>query len=157
MPTGPGTWPAYWLCGPNWPNNGEIDILEGVDGNNFNSMTLHTSKGCYMSPDESLFKGHFAKGPDGKDANDCYIAAQGQYDNQGCSIQTDNGYFGPQFNAAGGGVFAFEWKRDQFMKIWVFKRNEIPSDINQVEMMLAKMKYETILELIPKRFGPLII
>jgi hypothetical protein len=26
-----GTWPAYWLCGPNWPQGGEIDIIEGVN------------------------------------------------------------------------------------------------------------------------------
>lgn len=26
MPTGCGTWPAYWLVGPDWPNNGEIDV-----------------------------------------------------------------------------------------------------------------------------------
>lgn len=24
-----GTWPAFWLVGPNWPNNGEVDIIEG--------------------------------------------------------------------------------------------------------------------------------
>lgn len=24
MPWGCGTWPAYWLLGPDWPNNGEI-------------------------------------------------------------------------------------------------------------------------------------
>lgn len=24
MPWGCGTWPAYWLLGPNWPSNGEI-------------------------------------------------------------------------------------------------------------------------------------
>ena len=26
MPTGCGTWPAFWLTGDNWPNNGEIDV-----------------------------------------------------------------------------------------------------------------------------------
>ena len=31
MPTGCGTWPAYWLCGENWPYKGEIDIIEGVN------------------------------------------------------------------------------------------------------------------------------
>ena len=24
MPTGCGTWPAFWTLGPNWPYNGEI-------------------------------------------------------------------------------------------------------------------------------------
>ena len=24
LPTGCGTWPAYWLLGPSWPSNGEI-------------------------------------------------------------------------------------------------------------------------------------
>jgi hypothetical protein len=24
MPAGCGTWPAFWMDGPNWPNNGEI-------------------------------------------------------------------------------------------------------------------------------------
>jgi beta-glucanase (GH16 family) len=26
MPTGCGTWPAFWMVGPNWPNSGEIDV-----------------------------------------------------------------------------------------------------------------------------------
>lgn len=26
MPSGCGTWPAYWMVGPDWPNNGEIDV-----------------------------------------------------------------------------------------------------------------------------------
>jgi beta-glucanase (GH16 family) len=29
MPTGCGTWPAFWSDGPNWPAGGEIDIVEG--------------------------------------------------------------------------------------------------------------------------------
>ena len=26
LPTGVGTWPAFWTFGPNWPNSGEIDV-----------------------------------------------------------------------------------------------------------------------------------
>lgn len=29
LPTGPGTWPAFWLLGrPTWPDAGEIDVME---------------------------------------------------------------------------------------------------------------------------------
>jgi hypothetical protein len=31
MPHGCSLWPAYWSVGPNWPNGGEIDILEGAN------------------------------------------------------------------------------------------------------------------------------
>ncbi|KAI7681621.1 hypothetical protein KC353_g21840, partial [Hortaea werneckii] len=46
MPTGCGTWPAFWMVGPDWPAGGEIDIIEGVHEQSANDMTLHTSEGC---------------------------------------------------------------------------------------------------------------
>jgi hypothetical protein len=34
--------PTVWMFGPNWPNSGEIDIIEGVSRNTENLMSLHT-------------------------------------------------------------------------------------------------------------------
>jgi hypothetical protein len=74
MPAGCATWPAFWTLsqqGP-WPNGGEIDIIEGmllvslvsllddsraytpragVNLQQANQATLHTTPGCQMPPD----------------------------------------------------------------------------------------------------------
>ena len=31
MAYGCAVWPAYWSVGNQWPNDGEIDIIEGVN------------------------------------------------------------------------------------------------------------------------------
>jgi hypothetical protein len=73
MPAGCATWPAFWTLsqkGP-WPNGGEIDIIEGmllvsrlpselltcvlpragVNKQEVNIASLHTTPGCQMPPD----------------------------------------------------------------------------------------------------------
>ena len=44
-----GVWPAFWLFGPNWPNSGEIDVIEGVNVAGTDTITLHTAAGCSVN------------------------------------------------------------------------------------------------------------
>ena len=122
MPEGCGTWPAAWLLGSGtWPANGEIDILEGVNKQIGNQVTLHTNAGCSL--DSNNFSGQAA-------TTKCDINASGQSKNQGCGI-TDNtnvASFGAGFNAANGGVYATEWST-QGISVYFFSRNAIPQDI----------------------------
>eukprot|EP00026_Physarum_polycephalum_P003789 Phypoly_transcript_03803.p1 GENE.Phypoly_transcript_03803~~Phypoly_transcript_03803.p1 ORF type:complete len:709 (+),score=102.89 Phypoly_transcript_03803:251-2128(+) len=115
MPIGCGTWPAIWTVGPNWPNEGEIDVIEGVNNGNRNSMTLHTKAGCNM-PSNPLETGSAG-------SRNC----QG---NQGCGV-TDSrtSSYGTGFNNIGGGVHAMLWSSSG-VKVWFFSRNAIPSDIS---------------------------
>jgi len=130
MPTGCATWPAWWLVGPNWPNNGEIDIIEGVDKQATVATTLHTSNGCDMSSESSsLFTGHWGAAPGNKPATNCFVNAPGQYNNQGCGITGAANSYGAGFNNMGGGVFVTEWTNN-FIRVFFFPRNNIPGDIN---------------------------
>jgi hypothetical protein len=128
MPTGCATWPAWWLVGPNWPNFGEIDIIEGVNTGTVDHTTLHTSNGCDMShEDPHLFSGSWAK--DGNTvADNCYIKAPGQSANQGCSIIGSPNSFGAPFNEGGGGVYVAEWN-STLIRMFYFSRGRIPADI----------------------------
>ncbi|KAL6251593.1 hypothetical protein RBB50_001803 [Rhinocladiella similis] len=116
-----GVWPAFWMLGSDWPNNGEIDIVEGVNDQTANSMTLHTNSGPIIT-DGAHFSGELVTA-------DCDVNAPDQPKNAGCSIgDSSNLTFGADFNSAGGGVFATEWT-SQFIKIWFFPRGNFPDDI----------------------------
>ncbi|KAJ7579813.1 glycoside hydrolase family 16 protein [Mycena floridula] len=117
MPYGCSTWPAYWSVGPNWPNAGEIDVLEGVHNSATNQQTLHTSPGC-TAINNSAMTGSIVNA-------DCAIGTQ----NLGCGVlDSSTTSYGAGFNKAGGGVMAHLWD-ETGIKIWHFPRNSIPYDI----------------------------
>jgi len=123
MPTGCGTWPAWWLCGPNWPNQGEIDIIEGVNTQTTDATTLHTKNGCSISEEsKSLYTGTLSN-------PNCYINAPNQPNNAGCGIQAGANSYGAPFNNNGGGVFALEWT-NSFIRSFFFPHNAVPADLN---------------------------
>jgi len=121
MPQGCGTWPAVWEVGADWPNQGEVDILEGVNDVSPNQATLHTGSGCTMPSSRS--ETGTVTGTD-CDAND--------NSNAGCGVKsTASNSYGPSFNSAGGGWYAIE-RTDSFIKVWFWSRNagNVPSDVS---------------------------
>lgn len=84
-----------------WPNNGEIDIIEGVNYQAQNAMTLHTNSNCTLMN------------------QDC---------GGGCGIENGGtASFGDGFNGHAGGIYALEWTSDA-INIFFFARSDIPAD-----------------------------
>ncbi|KAK3898934.1 glycoside hydrolase [Staphylotrichum tortipilum] len=116
MPAGaPGTsscglWPAFWMFGPNWPTSGEIDIIEGVNSQTSNSVTLHTAAGCSIASNAGAAPGTKLVTPNCQGTEGC---------SQATPASTAN--YGAAFNAAGGGVYVAEWT-DAAIKVWFFPR-----------------------------------
>ncbi|KAF2862249.1 glycoside hydrolase family 16 protein [Piedraia hortae CBS 480.64] len=131
MPLGVcGTWGALWMTGDNWPHSGEIDIIEGVNDNQFNSMTLHTSAGCSVSNETStpmLGRLGSISDCDGLKNNNagCGISAPEQANLAG---GVSHPTAGSAFNAAGGGVYAMHWTA-KGINIYLFPHNLVPNDL----------------------------
>lgn len=115
MPVGCGVWPAFWTLGSNWPAGGEIDIIEGVNSQATDSITLHTAAGCSMSNSGSAAGTQYSTGAT---AVDC--GAGGGF--AGCSLATTSTQaYGPSFNTNGGGVYVMELT-SQAISVWFFPR-----------------------------------
>jgi hypothetical protein len=67
--------------------------------------------------------------PNGNPANNCQYDVATGANGQGCGDFSKNSVsYGTPFNNNGGGVYATEWTSD-YIKIWFFPRQQIPSDI----------------------------
>jgi hypothetical protein len=105
------------MVGPSWPQDGEIDIIEGVNQNPLNQITLHTQPGCVPT----------ASGTGSVTGNsDCGANGGGV----GCGAFNNNGNgWGSNFNAVGGGVYAMEWTAGA-ISVWFFQAGQVPGDIS---------------------------
>lgn len=145
MPAGCGTWPAFWLTDePNWPVNGEIDILEGVNTQTRAKTAMHTTKGCDMEDVPLGVKTGYwdtASGvpmrngdidPTVREARDCFVYNPHQWLNQGCvAMHERNDTMGEPLNQNGGGIFVLEWDPiNRLIKSWVFTpHTEVPENL----------------------------
>ena len=111
------TRPAFWMVGPDWPSQGEIDIIEGVNNQQTNQMTLHTGSACNVQSSPMLGKLF---------SGNCDVSGG---DNTGCPITTtDTQTYGSGFNQQGGGTWATEWTSSAIV-IWFFPRGKEPQDL----------------------------
>ncbi|KAF7518305.1 hypothetical protein PCG10_000545 [Penicillium crustosum] len=110
-----GTWPAFWSVGKNWPADGEIDIIEGVNMADHNEIVMHTAGTCSLT-DTDMTGSVNATGC-GEDLGTV-----------GCKIEGHEGSYGTSFNKQQGGVYTLQWT-DEFLKIWFFPRSSIPASI----------------------------
>lgn len=110
-----GVWPAYWTSGPDWPNSGEIDIIEAINLQKTPIITLHGGTGCTVANTGSAAGSAFLEGNCNSDS--------------GCSQSTtDTQAYGDGFNAVKGGVYATRWTTAG-IAIWFFPRASIPAEI----------------------------
>lgn len=160
IPADATTWPCFWLRGDTttktdgtaWSCYGEIDIIEGANGNlaenNRNQCTLHTNalpdgnkciqnfitdgNGNPISPVKSSDCGYSESG----DAT-CGCDGRSPCPYLGCAYQMAPGSFGKTLNNNGGGVFACELTGTGRVTCWFWPRGDAacpltgnPSDID---------------------------
>jgi len=126
--TGCATWPAFWTVTPeNWPTNGEIDIVEGVNNDSRNQMTLHTRDGCLLDAGAAPSRGRKQAFTGKVLSTTCNAFANS---NSGCGVaSTREKSFGAGIESQGGAVFAMLW--DQVgIRVWNFPRSEVPGDLD---------------------------
>lgn len=123
MPAVCGAWPALWFTGANWPEDGEIDVVEGVSLYEQNIYSVHTGSGCSIA--QSAMASMNLVTPVKATASSC----DANSDPAACGF-TDNSKstFGSSFNTAGGGVFALVFNTDE-IKTYFFQADKVPADI----------------------------
>lgn len=116
MPYGCSVWPAFWTQGAQWPEGGEIDIMEGVNDQTSNQIALHShNDGCYASKTADM-TGQLR-------LDNCSVTSNG---GSGCTVGDSNtNSYGEGFAAAGGGVYVAEYAEDG-IRVWFKSRADVP-------------------------------
>ncbi|KAK7688793.1 hypothetical protein QCA50_008333 [Cerrena zonata] len=117
LPYGCSVWPAFWTKGQDWPRQGEIDIVEGINTMTNNQMALHTFNGCNAATGTNQL------GKTG--TTNCNDTA-----GAGCTVaETADNSFGASFASNGGGVWATQFDASGIF-IWFWGRSNVPASIS---------------------------
>ncbi|KAK3386643.1 putative endo-1,3(4)-beta-glucanase, partial [Podospora didyma] len=114
-----GAWPAFWMYGPNWPNSGEADVYE--QWNLADPLyAFHTGApadvgACTLKP--STFSAT-------QGSNNCYIHAQGQFDNEGSALSLLSSIEKVTNRPL---TDATQWTSTVF-RVWTWPANKAPAD-----------------------------
>ncbi|KAF9528061.1 glycoside hydrolase family 16 protein [Crepidotus variabilis] len=117
IPYGCSVWPSFWTYGieEEWPNAGEIDIIEGINGMQNNQVALHALGGCVKTETPGMQLGNTLE-------TDCSKP-------QGCIVaESKPNSYGEGFAKAGGGVFALQME-ESGISSWFWGRNDIPTEL----------------------------
>ncbi|GJJ07793.1 hypothetical protein Clacol_001998 [Clathrus columnatus] len=135
MPTGCSIWPAFWLVGDSWPSHGEVDIIEGVNRQTRNQITLHTLPGCTRNDNAKPAAGQSIAFSGTPLQVSCDVTVNS---NSGCGIMsTQANSFGLGFNQNGGGVLAMMWDT-MGIRVWSFLNGSVPDDLTQMNPTPSK-------------------
>lgn len=120
-----------WTVGhTNYPQWGEIDILENINENTQSLHVLHTNPGCTVAGNQGAVRQTSIQSSyncDDQATSGPFGTSQSKY--QGCAAtSTTANAYGTPFNNAGGGVVVMEWTTN-FIKMWTFPPNKVPANI----------------------------
>ncbi|KAF4976234.1 hypothetical protein FZEAL_7072 [Fusarium zealandicum] len=118
-----GIWPSYWLYKFDEDLVGEIDIIEGINLQDANVVSLHTCGACSFSN---------IGGIDGRsNCNNGGTVSQQCEDGtnlDGCGNTVSTGSYGETSNSKQGGVLV-TWIATDAVKLYWWPRAKIPADI----------------------------
>ncbi|KAK0230110.1 glycoside hydrolase family 16 protein [Armillaria fumosa] len=121
MPYGCSVWPAFWTFGgtdAEWPMFGEIDIVEGINLQTDNRMSLHHNDSSCVQPANPAQTGQTFN-------SNCSNGGGGV----GCTIsETKPNSYGEGFAQNGGGAFALQFDVSGAF-IWFWPRENIPKSL----------------------------
>ncbi|TLS29389.1 hypothetical protein PpBr36_01952 [Pyricularia pennisetigena] len=118
-----GSWPAFWMFGNSWPEEGELDIYEGWNVQTANGIAMHTDRAtkvgsCHIDPQEVNADVQTTN------CDNFFTDIPRQWEGTACLVKERNGLWGNPT----GGVYAIEWS-SRNVSVWSWAHDKTPADV----------------------------